>query len=55
MEDDRESGFELFAKVGIGECAVEGCAVDAGFASEGLDVALAAGWQVAATSLAACR
>ena len=47
LEDGGEPGLELFAEVGVGACAVEGGAVDAGFAGEGLDVAFAAGWQVA--------
>jgi hypothetical protein len=50
LADDGEAGFELFAEVGVGAGAVEGDAVDAGFAGEGLDVASASAWQVAAQS-----
>jgi hypothetical protein len=35
--------FKLFAQVGVGSVAVEGGAVDACFAGQGLDVAVAAG------------
>ena len=43
-----EPGLEFLAQVGVGPGAVEGGPVDGGLAGEGLDVALAAGRDVAA-------
>src|SRR6266498_5188288 len=40
--------LELDAEGRVGAVAVEGGAVDAGLAGEGLDVAAAAGWELAA-------
>jgi hypothetical protein len=40
--------LELGSQVGVGPVAVEGRAVDAGFAGQGLDVAVAAGRDLAA-------
>jgi hypothetical protein len=40
--------LELGAQMGVGPVAVDGGAVDTGRESEGLDVAAAAGWDLAA-------
>ena len=48
LADGGEPGLEFLAQAGVGTGAVEGGAVDAGFAGEGLDIAFAAGRDVAA-------
>jgi hypothetical protein len=48
LADGGEPILELFAQVSVGPVAVEGGAVDSGFAGEGLDVAFAAGRDLAA-------
>src|SRR6266487_1861598 len=51
LADSVEAVFEFFAEPGVGAGAEERGAVDAGFASEGLDVAFPAGREVAAQQL----
>jgi hypothetical protein len=40
--------LKFYPKVGVGSSAVEGGAIDTGFGGKGLDIAAAAGWDLAA-------
>jgi hypothetical protein len=48
LAEGGEFGFRTLRAGGVGPVAVEGGAVDSGFAGEGIDVAFASGWEVAA-------